>query len=64
MQITPEQLSILQLLADGNRYLDIARSTGRSEQVIKNKMHRLLQDLGSDNSRHAIAQAFRAGLLR
>jgi DNA-binding NarL/FixJ family response regulator len=62
--LTPEQIAILQLLADGDKYSDIALAIGTSEQQIKNRVHLLLQELGADNSRHAIAQAFRAGLLR
>ena len=64
LTLTPEQISILQLLADGWRYRDIGIASNATEQTVKNKIHRLLQDSGSDNSRHLIAQAFRAGLLR
>jgi DNA-binding NarL/FixJ family response regulator len=64
MQLSAAQAEILQKLADGDRYADVALATGRSEGTIKNIMHQMLQELGADNSRHAIAQAFRAGLLR
>jgi DNA-binding NarL/FixJ family response regulator len=64
MQLTPDQISILQLLADGDRYRDVALAIGKTEGTVKNVMHRLLQEIGADNSRHAIAQAFRAGLLK
>ena len=64
MQLTAQQTEILQKLADGDRYADVALAIGKTEGTVKNVMHRMLQELGADNSRHAIAQAFRAGLLR
>lgn len=64
MQLSAAQAEILQKLADGDRYQDIGVALGTTTQVIKNRVHLLLQELGCDNSRHMIAQAFRAGLLK
>ena len=64
MQLSAAQAEILQRLADGDRYSDVARATGRKEGTIKNIMHQMLQDLGADNSRQAIAIGFRAGALK
>jgi DNA-binding CsgD family transcriptional regulator len=64
VQLSAAQAEILQKLADGDRYADVALATGRSEGTIKNIMHQLLQELGADNSRHAIAIGFRSGALK
>jgi DNA-binding NarL/FixJ family response regulator len=62
--LTPEQISILQLLADGWRYRDIGIASKTTEQTIKNRVRAMLQQAGADNSRHLIAQMFRSGALK
>jgi hypothetical protein len=36
---------------------------GSTTQTVKNRVHQMLQELGADNSRHAIAQAFRGRIV-
>jgi DNA-binding NarL/FixJ family response regulator len=52
-------LKVLQFLADGYKYFDIADVLGTTEQVIRNSVAKYLQATGTDNSRHLVAWAFR-----
>jgi DNA-binding NarL/FixJ family response regulator len=46
--VTPQKLEILQAVADGKNYRDIASSRGTTEQVVKNQMVRILRELQAE----------------
>jgi two-component system NarL family response regulator len=56
-------LRILQLLADGNSFIYVARELGKSEQMIKNYMVQIRAKLGADNTTHAVAMALRRKMI-
>jgi DNA-binding NarL/FixJ family response regulator len=61
--VTPQKLEILQAVADGKNYRDIASSRGTTEQVVKNQMVRILRELRAENRVTAVATAIRQGLI-
>ena len=62
---TRKELNLLQQVAQGQRYQDIARTwNGTSLQVVKNTAKNVLDKLGADTITHAVAQALRRGLIQ
>ena len=62
-ELSPRDLSVLRLLADGNSTADIAFGLAYSESTIKNVVHDLVHRLGARNRTHAVAMAIRAGVI-
>jgi len=57
------ELEVLELLARGCRYSEIARFRGRSVPTIKGEARRVFQKLGAVNAAHAVTIAKDKGLL-
>ncbi len=62
-QLTPRQLEILDLVARGNQYREIARTLFVSESTINREMRNLYDGLGVKDAAHAVSEAWRRGLL-
>jgi DNA-binding NarL/FixJ family response regulator len=61
--LSPRDVSVLRLLADGRSTADIADDLAYSESTIKNIIHDLVGQLGARNRAHAVAMAIRAGVI-
>ena len=61
--LTPREIEVLQLVADGFRNRDIARTLGCSEQTIKNHLRAVMHKLGTSNRTRAVVAAMGQGWL-
>lgn len=61
--LSPAEIEILQMKADGATHAFIATHRGSSESTIRTQCDAILKKLGADNLYHAIALAFRRGIL-
>lgn len=62
--VTPRELEVLQLLADGNSTEEAAGVLDRSPATIKTHMRSVFKKLGARHRAHAVAEAFRLGLIQ
>lgn len=63
VQLTPRQLEVLDLIADGVPAKLIARRLGIVEPTVRNHIHAILQELGAHSQLEAVARARRRGLI-
>ncbi len=61
--LTPRELTVLRLVADGYSTSEIAQRLAYSERTIKNALHDLTSRLQLRNRSHAVAFALREGLI-
>ena len=61
--LTPHQVRLLQLLADGHTQTAIARQLDKSPHTVKGQMQTLFEALGVHSATHAVALAYRRGIL-
>lgn len=61
--LSPRELDVLQLVAEGMDTGEIARKLSYSERTVKNVMHGLTTRLQLRNRAHAVAYAFREGYI-
>ncbi len=61
--LTPRELTVLRLVADGYSTSEIAHRLAYSERTIKNALHDLTSRLQLRNRSHAVAFALREGLI-
>ena len=64
MQLTPRQLEILQLVAQGVSYIDVAEALGLTERTIKYHMGNIVQILHLENRSQVIAHAAKLGIIK
>jgi len=64
VQLTPRELSTLQLMADGKANKEIANELGISERTVKTHLGHLFEKLGVTSRTEAIGVATRRGLVR
>ncbi len=64
VQVTPRELSALQLMADGKSNKEIATALGISERTVKTHLGHLFEKLGVTSRTEAIRVATRRGLVR
>jgi DNA-binding NarL/FixJ family response regulator len=62
-RLSYRQQQVLALIADGCTNLDIAARLGISPSTTKDHVDHLLDRLGATTRAHAVAKAFRAGVL-
>ena len=62
-QLTERQLEILDMVARGSHYREIARKLFVSESTINREMRKLYDGLGVKDAAHAVSEAWRRGLL-
>jgi DNA-binding CsgD family transcriptional regulator len=63
-KVTPRELEVLELVADGLSTREIARRLWVTEETVKTHVRRLHDRLGAKTRAHAVAIAFRSGILR
>jgi len=63
MTLTPNELQLLKLLAQGKRDRVIASELGIAEQTVRNELHTLYRKLGVRNRTGAVIKAIRRGLI-
>lgn len=61
--LSPAQMRILQLAADGHRRKDIAEQAGLGEETVKEQLRFVYQRLGARNVTNATAIAVRKGII-
>jgi len=64
VQLTPRELSTLQLMADGKSNKEIASALGISERTVKTHLGHLFEKLGVTSRTEAVKVANRRGLVR
>ena len=62
-RLTPRQMEVLHLLADGSSTNQIARALHLSRETVRNYVRQLLRALGAHSRLEAVANARREGLL-
>jgi DNA-binding NarL/FixJ family response regulator len=62
--LTERELQVLNGMADGKSNAEIGRDLFVSEDTVKTHARRLFRKLGARDRAHAVASAFRAGLVR
>jgi PAS domain S-box-containing protein len=62
-ELTPRELEILELMAEGFENSQISRQLFISRETVKSHVRRLLQKLRARSRTHAVALAFRRGLI-
>lgn len=60
---TEREIDVLRLLADGHGTAEVASNLGYSQRTVKNVIYNLTRRLDLKNRQHAVAYAFRAGIL-
>jgi DNA-binding CsgD family transcriptional regulator len=63
-KVTRRELEVLGLVADGLSTREIARRLWITEETVKTHVRRLHDRLGARTRAHAVAIAFRSGILR
>jgi DNA-binding CsgD family transcriptional regulator len=63
-KVTPRELEVLGLVADGLSTREIAGRLWVTEETVKTHVRRLHDRLGAKTRAHAVAIAFRTGILR
>lgn len=62
-QLDPTDRQLLAQVADGHTHDAIARRLGKGRSAVTMRLARLYKRLGARNAAHAVAIAYRAGLL-
>jgi DNA-binding NarL/FixJ family response regulator len=63
IELTGRELQVLKGMADGKSNAEIGRDLYVSEDTVKTHARRLFRKLGARDRAHAVASAFRAGLV-
>jgi DNA-binding CsgD family transcriptional regulator len=63
-KLTPGQLRILQLTADGKRACEISETLEKKPDAIRTTMWRIMNRLGANTRSGAVARALRLGLIK
>ncbi|MEV6601455.1 LuxR C-terminal-related transcriptional regulator [Actinoplanes sp. NPDC051346] len=63
LPLSPRQLAVLRMIAEGTDIASIARELSYSERSIKHIVHEITEQLGVRNRTQAVAHAIRAGLI-
>ena len=61
--LSPRQVEILRLVADGTRYSVIAEHLGISVTTVSREMRTIFNRLGANDAAHAVSEAYKRGLL-
>jgi DNA-binding NarL/FixJ family response regulator len=61
--LTPAELAVLQLIADGGSNKQIARRLGVTEETVKNRVKSILEKLGAEDRTQAAMIALRRGII-
>ena len=61
--LTPRELDVLRLIADGNANKEIAARLSVSEETIKSRVKNILDKLGANDRTHAVTIAVKRGIV-
>lgn len=61
--LTNREVQILEMLANGLQYKDIAETLGNTANAVKKAAHETCYKLGADNRTHAVALAIRRKII-
>lgn len=61
--LTPREIDVIRLMAEGLETTEIAAKLGYSERTVKGTVHTIIQRLGLRNRSHIIAHAMRYGVV-
>jgi DNA-binding NarL/FixJ family response regulator len=61
--LTPGELSVLRLIADGNANKQIAAQLSLSEETVKGRVKNILSKLGANDRTHAAMIGIRRGII-
>lgn len=61
--LTPREIEVLKLIADGKSNLEIAAALGRAEGTMKIHVRNILEKLGADDRTQAVTIALRRGII-
>lgn len=62
--LTEREINILQILADGNDYAEVAKRIGCAHESVKNFVREIKSKLGAQDRVHAVAIAMRKELIQ
>jgi DNA-binding NarL/FixJ family response regulator len=62
-ELTPRELEVLELIAQGMRNREIARAIGRTEATVKMHLKHVMQKLGVTDRTEAVTLALRRGII-
>ena len=64
-KLTPREIQVLDLLADGYEYREMGQLLSIQRDTVKKMVaYRILPKLGADNKTQAVAMALRRGLIQ
>lgn len=63
-ELTARQVQVLAKLAQGHQRQDVARDLGLADNTVKWYAKTIFNKLGASNAAHAVALAFRSGVLQ
>lgn len=61
--LTPRQIEVIKMVANGSRYREIAKELSVSEKTVHREMRSILEQLEARDSAHAVAEAYKRRLL-
>ena len=61
--LTPRQLEILKLVANGSRYKEIAKVIFVTERTVQREIRSIFNRLGANDAAHAVAEAYKQGII-
>lgn len=61
--LTPRELDVLRLIADGNANKEIAAQLSVSEETVKSRVKNILDKLGANDRTHAVTIAVKRGIV-
>ena len=61
--LTPAEISVLRLIADGNANKQIADQLSISEETVKSRVKNILSKLGANDRTHAVTIALKRGII-
>ena len=61
--LTPKEIEVLRLIAAGNANKEIAGQLSISEETVKSRVKNILDELGAKDRTHAVAIAFKRGII-
>jgi len=62
--VTPREVAVLKLIAEGNRNQDIAEQLGIAEDTVKGHIKRIMEKLGARDRTQAVAIALQRGIIQ
>ncbi len=61
--LTPRQVEILKMVAEGTRYAEVATKLFVSETTVNREMRNIFNRLGVNDAAHAVSEAYKGGLI-